>query len=371
MSRDLETRCGTLRNNEWIKNTASCYTAAQAMQWLACMNVDLGQNLATDLPGTSLETLSLLMKHHLLTFPFENTSMHYSPQHAMDITTEGLFQRLVVDRKGGSYCFGLNGLFLGMLRALGYRAFSGASRVNEGDPPGPPNHRPLLHQVIFVQPVVDSTQTYLVDVGFGAGGLARPIRLSNEAGNVIPGIGPREKHRLTRTAIPHSSVETSKDSGVLSEVRWNLEVLHEKNGVTDTTPWRMLYTFSEEEFYPKDFQCSSFFVSMMPDLQGLFWSNVICVKNFVLEDDHVVACGMSESITSREITYRMVMIGKEVKRSDDAGNTETIRSMNTELERIEALREIFGVNLHDDDALHITGRVAGFSYNHSTPAVSI
>lgn len=38
----------------------------------------------------------------------------------MDISPEGLYQRLVVEGKG-SYCFGMNGLFLQMIRGLGYR----------------------------------------------------------------------------------------------------------------------------------------------------------------------------------------------------------------------------------------------------------
>lgn len=38
----------------------------------------------------------------------------------MDVTPEGLFERLV-KRRGGSYCFGQNGLLLEMLRGLGFR----------------------------------------------------------------------------------------------------------------------------------------------------------------------------------------------------------------------------------------------------------
>jgi len=38
----------------------------------------------------------------------------------MDVTPQGLYDWMVI-RGGGSYCFGLNGLFHGMLRALGYR----------------------------------------------------------------------------------------------------------------------------------------------------------------------------------------------------------------------------------------------------------
>lgn len=39
----------------------------------------------------------------------------------MDVSPAGVYERMVVQRKGGSYCFGQNGLLLGMLRGLGYR----------------------------------------------------------------------------------------------------------------------------------------------------------------------------------------------------------------------------------------------------------
>ena len=38
----------------------------------------------------------------------------------MDVSPEGAFRRLVKERQG-SYCFGQNTVFLGMLRGLGYR----------------------------------------------------------------------------------------------------------------------------------------------------------------------------------------------------------------------------------------------------------
>jgi arylamine N-acetyltransferase len=46
-----------------------------------------------------------------------------TPAHTMDVSHEGAFKRLVLERRG-SYCFGHNGVFLGMLRALGYRHVS-------------------------------------------------------------------------------------------------------------------------------------------------------------------------------------------------------------------------------------------------------
>jgi len=41
--------------------------------------------------------------------------------HTMDISPDALFTRLVAEKRGGSYCFGLNQLLFQMLRGLGYR----------------------------------------------------------------------------------------------------------------------------------------------------------------------------------------------------------------------------------------------------------
>jgi len=60
------------------------------------------------------------MRLHVLSIPLENTEMHYTPEHILNVTPEGLFHRLIVEGKG-SYCFGNNGLMLEMLRGLGFR----------------------------------------------------------------------------------------------------------------------------------------------------------------------------------------------------------------------------------------------------------
>ncbi|KAF8154439.1 arylamine N-acetyltransferase 1 [Crassisporium funariophilum] len=357
-------RFGTLENGAWIKKASSCYTPAQALQWLDCMGLDLQvseDDLTAGSLSTSLETLVLIVRGHLLTFPFENTTMHYSSEHYMDVTPDGVFKRIVQERLGGSYCFGLNGLLLEMLRALGYRAYSGAARVNGAGVDATPVYSSLSHRVIFVQPVVDSNRTYMVDVGFGVSGLAQPILLSNEDSNVVLGVGFTEKHKLTRSAHPSSSLESSRHLGMPTGIKWNLEVLHEKISKPANAPsWRILYTFSEAEFFPKDYRDASFVVSKMPDPQGLFWNNVVCVKTFVLEDEHAgwyAGRGMSEKVKSGEITYRMALIGKEVKRYF-GGETEIIRTLTTEVERIQVLREMFSIDLDDHAAANIQGRAS-------------
>lgn len=42
-------------------------------------------------------------------------------EHYLDISPEATFKRLVIDKKGGTYCYGHNGLMLEILRSLAYR----------------------------------------------------------------------------------------------------------------------------------------------------------------------------------------------------------------------------------------------------------
>ncbi|TFK43192.1 hypothetical protein BDQ12DRAFT_674553 [Crucibulum laeve] len=203
---------GTLHDGLWIKKVASVYTASQVVRWLQhikYVHSFTEDDIAAGRFPVTLENLVIITRLQLVTFPYENTEMHYSSDHKMDITPEGLYRRLILDNRG-SYCFGLNGLFFQMLRGLGYRAYSGSARVNVvKDPELPPNFTALIHMIIFVQPIENSNETYLVDVGCGGSGPARPILLLTGGENVVMGISPTEKHRLNMCPHPESSLGMS------------------------------------------------------------------------------------------------------------------------------------------------------------------
>ncbi|KXN93198.1 hypothetical protein AN958_00122 [Leucoagaricus sp. SymC.cos] len=55
--------------------------------------------------------------------------------------------------------------------------------------------------------------------------------------------------------------------------------------------------------------------------------------------------------------YRIIIGGNELKKSYGA-KSEVMRKFDTEVERIRALREIFGLKLKDEDAEYIKGRAA-------------
>lgn len=62
---------------------------------------------------------------------------------------------------------------------------------------------------------------------------------------------------------------------------------------------------------------------------------------------------------SKRPMYRIVLNRGEVKKQIGA-EVEVLLKLSTELDRIRALREIFGVDLRDEDQVHIIGRAAAY-----------
>ena len=98
------------------------------------------------------------------------------------------------------------------------------------------------------------------------------------------------------------------------------------------------------------------------------WTNVLCIKYALLHEasdfkpESVLQMNMDSNrqYTKEErekFMYKYVMVGKEVRRHV-GGSTVTIRKLTTELERIRALREVFGIDIPDEAQAHILGRDA-------------
>src|ERR1041384_7192098 len=82
------------------------------------------------------ETLRALQVAHLRTAPFENLSIHAGEPIVLD--EDALFTKIVDGRRGG-FCYELNGLFAGLLRALGFDVAmlsAGVGRAAGGFSPG-------------------------------------------------------------------------------------------------------------------------------------------------------------------------------------------------------------------------------------------
>ena len=103
------------------------------------------------------ETLRALQIAHLLSVPFENLSIHSGEPIVLE--EDALFTKIVTAKRGG-FCYECNGLFAGLLRALGFNVAMLGAGVARADGGFGPN---FDHMTLMV--TLD--QRWLADVGFG------------------------------------------------------------------------------------------------------------------------------------------------------------------------------------------------------------
>ena len=107
------------------------------------------------------DTLRKLHLAHLQTVPFENLSIHAGEP--IVLNDEALFDKIVVRRRGG-FCYELNGLFAGLLKALGFEVVMLSAQVaNDKGDFGPD----FDHMTLLVTMPGKPEQRWLADVGFG------------------------------------------------------------------------------------------------------------------------------------------------------------------------------------------------------------
>ena len=103
------------------------------------------------------ETLRALQVAHLMSVPFENLSIHAGESIVLD--EDALFTKIVDQRRGG-FCYECNGLFAGLLRALGFDVVMLAAGVAKRDG----GFGPIFDHMTLM---VTLEERWLVDVGFG------------------------------------------------------------------------------------------------------------------------------------------------------------------------------------------------------------
>lgn len=120
-------------------------------------------------PAPTLETLRAMQAAHLLAVPFEN--LNVARGWPISLEMDALFAKIAERRRGG-FCYELNGLFAGILDALGFRVARLSAGVAHADGGfGPPfDHLALL---VWLE------EPWLVDVGFGDSARL-PLRLETE-----------------------------------------------------------------------------------------------------------------------------------------------------------------------------------------------
>ncbi|MDZ3830764.1 MAG: arylamine N-acetyltransferase [Sphingopyxis sp.] len=124
---------------------------------------------------------------HLAAIPFEAIDVLVDSH--VDIGAEAIEDKLIARGRGG-YCFEQNGLFLRVLRAIGFDAEGLLGRVRwmlpESAPPSPRTHMALRVRI--------DGRPWLVDVGFGSAVPPAPLAMDSEA----PQATAHERYRVAR-----------------------------------------------------------------------------------------------------------------------------------------------------------------------------
>ena len=105
----------------------SAYTPTQISHYLSHISLPLHfhPSSAPDLPF-----LTALHTHQLSTMPYENLSLHYSPDHQVRLDPQHLYEKLVTGGWGrGGYCMEIAVFFNHILRGLGFEVYTAGARV--------------------------------------------------------------------------------------------------------------------------------------------------------------------------------------------------------------------------------------------------
>lgn len=175
--------------------------------------------LTGDLPPT-LDTLRAVHRAHLARIPFENLQIVLDRPVPLDVPS--LVDKMVRQRRGG-YCYEQNLLLAAVLDRLGFTVTGLAARVLAGTTGGP---RPSTHALLRVDL---RGRSWLVDVGFGGGGLLEPLLLADGHQEAQSGWGLR----LDRVE------EVGEDEWLLRSF--------------DGRGWRPLYSFGPSAMVRQDY----------------------------------------------------------------------------------------------------------------------
>ena len=214
-----------------------------------------------------LQTLNDLIYAHQCTVPFETLDCcdYHIP---VSLEVDHLFEKIVLKRRGG-YCFELNGIFLTLLRAMGFDAWSVMCRVAANFD----TLRPIKHRGIVVR--LDG-KLYYCDVGLG--GAMPPFAVQLNGG------------RQTQRGETYW-VETLAEEGWYILRRLSGAGLGDDRSVTDAE--RNVVVFSTLAMLAEDFEAYSYQCWAFPDSRFVTrrMANLRTPNGFMsLGDDELTVC---------------------------------------------------------------------------------
>ncbi|KAK6070671.1 arylamine n-acetyltransferase 1 [Seiridium cupressi] len=285
-----------------------------------------------------LRYLELLKKHHLVNIPFENLTLHYSWHRVVDVKPRHLFSKIVKQNGRGGYCMEVNSLFHTLLLTLGFNVYMAGARVYD---PGRKFYGGFSHCVNIVQ--IGGIQ-YMVDVGFGANGPSSviPLQPGHEQAHIEP----------ARMRLVHEPIAQN--------VNQDCKVWIYQHKIDDQAGWVPMYCFVDFEFLLEDIRGMNLSPSKSPS--SFFRHKILTTRFTTTREVHVDKdLRPKEALEfGGEIDGALIIDHDKLKWRRN-GKTVLERTLESEEERLTALKKYFGIQLAVEDREAIRGTVGAIS----------
>ncbi|OMP81585.1 Arylamine N-acetyltransferase [Diplodia seriata] len=285
-------------------------------------------------PAPDLAFLTALHVHHISTLPYENLSLHYAKDVNVSLDAHEILGKFLSNGRGG-YCMEHSIFFNNVLRALGFQVYLTGARARprkNGVPFG--DYMGWVH-VVNIVTLADGTK-WVSDTGFGGDQMRQPVPLVEN--HVTQNIGPQQI-RLSREHIDNATNTSAEKPAT-----W---IYQYRNGVDQG--WNSFFCFTETEFLHQDFEVLNYYTSRCPQSFQTFTPLVV---KFLRRDRE--GGGPAET---GEIYGKLMLVHGEVK-ENLGGKTRLVRSCKSEPERLEVLRDVFGMTFTEEEQAGIRGRVS-------------
>ena len=287
-----------------------------------------------------LPLVDALTRYHLANVSFENLELHYSTHRTISLNMDDLFEKFAergLKYGRGGRCMENNGFFGTVLRSLGCEVRNCGGRVSRAMSPIKHIREEQGHTYDGWNHMLNLVQFdgewWVVDVGMGTMGPCIPYPLKD--GHEQVSIEPR-KIRLQLRPIAES--HASPTNGVNPPKLWCYDVCLKPGKDGEEDKWIPYYCFTETEFLPQDYEMMSWFTSTN---KKCFFTYTVVVMKMLLDE------------AGEKIIGNITLVNDGVMKNVGA-DREQLRTLKTEQDRIEALKEFFGIELTEEEKKEIT-----------------
>ncbi|KAI9163163.1 Arylamine N-acetyltransferase, liver isozyme [Paramyrothecium foliicola] len=313
---------------------APTFTEEQLAQFLS--HIEIPEQFRLDKkPQPDIAFLTALHVHMITAVPYDNLLLHYSKDRSISLDPQKIFHKVVTEKRGrGGYCMESSLFFLYILRDLGFDVYPVGAKSRPRKDGVPHGHYMGWVHIVNIVTLRDGTR-WMTDVSFGGDGATQPIRL--EGGAMIRNMGTQDA-RLVRDFIPGQEALATPDKKY-----WVYEC---RNG--PDKPWRGFHCFHDAvEWQPADFEVLNWYTSAH-DVSPM--RRMVLLVKFLRRP--------SESSPGGQEIYGKRMLVDGVVKENLGGRTAVVQTCTSEEERVQAMREWFGLELTEEERVSIKGHIS-------------